>query len=258
MIRRRTACASRSTWDTTCTATGRGVSYGVTCRMINTYSITEWENEQLPGLGANVVSMMIRHPAKLLRLTVTLLSSLIDPNPEVVCQRIESYPLMDLDKDGFAELGNWKTIWPKDQEMTQHEQGCLKRTNNTWTLEISKPMVGFRYDISWRVKTPGIEAPLRLRGKTDQLRRSLLSLLDTSLPDKLAKVKALGQTMLDEVFQTLLLPDFRSKYAHDEGLVAAIFAIPGAIPGGTSFPSCACCMIAGRAGIYTAGATRSH
>ncbi len=206
-----------------------GLSFDATARAVNTFSITEWEAMQLEALGPDdTAGIVVRQPAMRMQLTVTFPEILTELYPLLVVQRPATYPLLGFDDMGEISVPKDDVGWVLDQDMTTYEQPQVRQTGErTWELSIDEPMVGFRYQLRWKVKTRQPVVPLAVRGRAQQMRRELLRLcepaLPATLPPPLRALRDLGQQALEDAFLAYIQPEFHSPLMASERLGAALY-----------------------------------
>lgn len=206
-----------------------GLSFDATARAVNTFSITEWEAAQLDALGPDdTAGIVVRQPAMRMQLSVTFPEILINLEPHLVVQRPASYPLLGFDDMGEICVSMDDVGWVVDQDMTTYEQPQLRQTGErTWQLNIDEPMVGFRYQLCWKVKTQQPDVSRAVRGRAQQMRRELLRLcepkLPAALPPPLQSLRDLGQEALEDAFLAYIEPEFHSSLMASERLGAALY-----------------------------------
>lgn len=230
------------------------VNFGIRCRTMNNFAITEWEASMLPGPNTeDWAGVTVWQPARKLRLVVVIPDILraVWVEPILVCQRPVNYPALSFNADGEVELPTKEEDWVTDQDFTNLEKSKLKimevysDTGNPigstrppglsnsanssdhsrrCEIIIEQPMVGFRYLVRWQVKPPLAECPPSTKGNAMQLRQELLRMQGRPVhPPHLDAIRATLQEVLEEIFLDVLQPTFRSKFMEDEGLVAAVF-----------------------------------
>ena len=202
-----------------------GISYDASVRAVNTFAISEWEASQLSALGPDdTVGIIVRQPANRLRLRVEFPKTLTDLEPRLVVERLPEYPLLALDTSGELGWSASKAHWVLDQDMTTHEQSRLhKVAERIWEFEIVDPMLGFRYQLCWKVKTTPSTVPPEVRGRTQQLRSELLRLCGAAPSGPVPTLGERGQQALEDAFAAYIQPTFQSPLKRDERLGASLY-----------------------------------
>jgi len=157
-----------------------GAKYRVSYACSNVVKMTKWEcrergsQPQQPGFGWDVehVSIAINHPTDHLHIVLKLPESFGILVPKLHCQRCENYPNYGIDSNGDARFKG--TNWVEDYRMTEFESSFLRfdPVSNDWNLSIHKPMVGYRYVLTWQ--TPGSDRDVGVHTETLHQRRTLL------------------------------------------------------------------------------------
>lgn len=217
------------------------VDFGYEYLSFNTYAITEWETERAherdarAGLsvgrapGLEFTGVVCRAPARELVLRLTLPADLQDPDPRARVMRWHQYPGMPLDEarqfrdDARSQPAAGQPAWEHDTDLTEHEGGRLLRVaENMWELRVAFPLVGHRYDITWRVRGPHLERPgtrseIQRQGVAESYRRILLG------QDCTARHQQVAQTWV-ESFQKVISTEFCSAVQGQPDVEVAVFA----------------------------------
>ncbi len=219
------------------------VDFGYEYLSFNTYAVTEWETERayerdvragrsvgrVPGL--EFTGVVCRAPARELVLRLTLPADLQDPDPRARVMRWHQYPNMPLDdarqfRDAeHSQSADGQAAWEHDTDLTEHEGGRLLRVaENRWELRVQFPLVGHRYDITWRVRGPhqerqGTRGEIQRQGVAESFRRVLLGQDAMSSHQQVAKdwVQSFHKVMSSEFCSAVLgRPDVEvAVFAYD-------------------------------------------
>lgn len=213
------------------------VDFGVQFRSLNNFAVSKWEAAMLPGPSdIEWAGIVVRQPAHQLRLTVEIPSCYVDGDAFVLCQRPTSYPALEFDKDGEICLPAKEKEWITDQDFTNLESerltvlvvpspsGKVFADILRCELIVDRPMVGFRYLVCWPVRDQTGDCGSESKGAAIQLRQTLLRVREvSSCPPWLAAIRSELQMVLDEVFQNVIEPSYRSRFMKDETLIVGIF-----------------------------------
>lgn len=211
-------------------ATSPPVDYGYQFVCFNTYAINEWEtitacqrDERIGtrrgrAAGLEFTSFVVRVPTRtlVLRLQLPIDSRPIEPYVQV--SRWSYYPDIPLaDARQFYDMRPGE--WAQDSDLTLHEAGNLVHIgSNAWELRVEFPLVGYRYDIKWRVRSPSLQLVERReetarRGRAEAYRAGLLQ--DESLRTRLIDFNA--------QLRDWLSPQFRARVSKEASLDVAFF-----------------------------------
>lgn len=212
-----------------CEGRENSVDFGIRLRTVNNHAITAWEAGMLNGpCRTDWVGVVIRQPARRLRLKLELPPGLTDTDPEVVCERPAHYPLLRFNQEGEVLLPAGETDWVIDPDFTRLERHRLtiRRTaaGCACELEVEEPLVGYRYLVRWLVSEKEEEAiaPTE-RGRAMQFRQNLLRM---GLPDPPGYLQRLGNTSqrwLGVLLKGGIQPLFRSAGMPDERLLCSLW-----------------------------------
>ena len=166
--------------------------------------------------------LLVRFPARQLRLSVELPDSLIDVKPRVCVLRHPDYPQLGLDGDGDVDP-NYENPWEVDSVMTEHEQANLvQMAPGKWTLNVEYPMVGFVYRIHWVARIRPDPWDVRRAGEAAELRRELLRQCATRLTSTASPVLLELEAGLDALLKYFRLR-YGSKVRSDETMRLALY-----------------------------------
>lgn len=160
------------------------LSYGYTYAEFNTYILSEWEAAQAAeydrrngklgrAAGLDFVSLVVRIPAKRLSLSAKIETLTAGDEPGVRVMRWSGYPKVSL--DDAREFVEQDGEWVLDANLSAHEMGRLrKKGEDVWTLDVEYPLVGHRYDITWRVRDKREVADINAMRTAVAIRKRLL------------------------------------------------------------------------------------
>lgn len=216
------------------TAASPAVTFGYEYLSFNTYAITEWETVEAsqrsshpdvssgrtPGL--EFTGLVVRIPVRQLILRLKLPRYAQLPEPRVRVMRWSTYPNLPPDKDSRQFRESLDGHWLQDTDMTEHESGRVFRLgDDTWELRVDFPLVGHRYDLTWRVRDPAEDKSRQhqetLRRGVTQAFRALLLKLDAKPEHAQAARNWIAFT------HHILSEEFRSESGSDAGLSLALF-----------------------------------
>ncbi|MGK9339804.1 metallophosphoesterase family protein [Sinorhizobium meliloti] len=158
---------------------GSGVTYRLTYACANSIIMTPWECAERARWGQlsegtlTYVGIRVTHPVENLSLTLKLPPTLANVQPYVSCRRIPQYPVYDMDPSGDAVFSD-DSDWIIDPAMTKHESSYLHfdARSEAWLLRVDRPLVGYEYQLQWRIPTD--QADATIRGEVRHLRETLL------------------------------------------------------------------------------------
>lgn len=175
-------------------STSPPVSYGYQYLCFNTFATTEWEtltavqrDERLQvargrAAGLEFVAYVVRIPVRHLSVRVQLPAYAFQAEPFVQVMRWSTYPDTKLDEARNFVEGSADGRWVLDTDLTAHESGSLLHLgSNVYELSVGYPLVGYRYDIRWRIRSPEVSVPVRQvetarRGIAEAYRQALTRL----------------------------------------------------------------------------------
>lgn len=165
-------------------SSGENVDFEVSHSTHNTFMLTSWEAEQLKKKSEEYIGTFISYPCRKLRMELVLPDQLDNPAPYCRCTMPKNYPQMKLDchrqvipaDDEDCEV---------DSEMTEFEGANLRKIGEReWMLEVDYPMVGYQYEIRWRVSgSRDLVKSALIAGQTEDLRRTLLRYREARMSD---------------------------------------------------------------------------
>lgn len=177
-------------------STSPPVSYGYQYLCFNTYAVTEWETltavqrDERQKLargrvaGLEFAAYVVRVPVRNLSVRIQLPNYAVPAEPFVQVMRWSTYPVTDLDEARNFVDRTPGGRWVLDTDLTAHESGNLKHLGSSvYELNIAYPLVGHRYDIRWRVRSPDVGVPARRietarRGHGEAYREALMGLVE--------------------------------------------------------------------------------
>lgn len=147
---------------------GHGVKYRLTYACANSITMAPWEcSERAKRLGLSEsppshIEVRITHPVETLSVTLHLPPSLANVQPYVICRRVPQYPVYKMDANGDAIFSE-ESEWIVDPAMTKYESSFLQHDarSEVWRLQIERPLVGYEYQLQWRLPNENVEAAIR-------------------------------------------------------------------------------------------------
>ncbi|WP_407121462.1 hypothetical protein [Bradyrhizobium sp. STM 3561] len=192
---------------------GDATSYGFRYACSNSIKMTKWEAEEKARLKKDKkteweeewIGLRVLFPTKCLRLSVKLPESLNGVEPYIRCLRPASFPDYEVNKWGDVKAGTSPPvvdIGTLDEERLQY-----KASTRTWRLEVERPMVGYVYEIRWKLPS---DKPIR--GIASETRR-FQNLLLTHDPVADAKAAEEFDVLLGVLKRLFRLRNTREKWA---------------------------------------------
>ena len=162
--------------------------YGSGYVCANSMMMTHWEAEQRirslggpdrapDGWDTEWVGLDVLYPMEQMVLSVSVPESLAGVHPYVRCLRHPDYPHYAVDETGNAEMPpmeDEKLVPDNDVQVADRAGLTYDATARTWKLSVEHPMVGYHYQLRW--KLPGDQPDPNIRGYTDASRILLLRL----------------------------------------------------------------------------------
>jgi 3',5'-cyclic AMP phosphodiesterase CpdA len=169
---------------------GSFASYTLHHGYANTLTMTRWEALELWRLkngeaqpqgewDQEWVGTRITHPVQELRLHLRLPDGLRAVRPFVECRRHPDFPGYKIDDDTRDAIMPPEALTSRDEAMRDHENERLSYDpfHRTWELAVSQPMVGYNYQLRWRLP-PADTADPGLLGDVVAWQRQLLQAAD--------------------------------------------------------------------------------
>ncbi len=166
---------------------GETVSYTLHHGYANALKMTQWEalerwrfvHGDKPPQGdwdTEWVGTRITHPVQELAISLTLPDGLRSVKPYVECRRhhrFPDYPIDEDSRDALMPLESWKDpdLKLRDEENQRLSYDPLR---HTWHLAVLQPMVGYNYQLRW--KLPGDQIDPVIQGQVVAWQRQLLAI----------------------------------------------------------------------------------
>jgi hypothetical protein len=199
-----------------------GSDFGLIWRTVNSFATTAWECLAMGQSDErDWLAIVVRTPTKRLKIAIDLPASFRNPSPQVLVYRCRDYPLVKVNAQGDVECGA-STVWDIDPDLTELEKAKVRMVGHSCELDVGYPIVGHRYELRWRVETEVAATTALRRGLAQQLRRTLLKLLQDDNP-KAAPLARLANEMLRKVTHQLIRPLVGSTLSLDEQLDCTLF-----------------------------------
>jgi 3',5'-cyclic AMP phosphodiesterase CpdA len=135
---------------------GSPVSYVIYYPTANNFRLSKWECVEEGRDAEESIAFRVKYPVKSLVLRVQLPSNQFEPRPILRCMRPTNFANLSIDKESrmvTPPSGESAADWVPDFEITEHEASNLTNVSDqTWQLTIRYPMVGYKYEIAWKVK----------------------------------------------------------------------------------------------------------
>jgi len=219
-------------------AFGNSANFGIQCRATNCFAITDWEASLISGNNNYEWSaIVIRQPAKQAVMVVEIPDSIRNTEEDVlvICQRPINYPILKFDSSGEVVAPTSESEWVNDQDFTNLEKGNIRKSLvnekaeqgkevgvTRFELSVDRPMVGFRYLICWPVRKSEPACPVKTKGQTFELRKTLAQAQNSNCSSRLSEVRETMQVALDDYREKVLLPMFRAPFAQNELFVMTL------------------------------------
>jgi 3',5'-cyclic AMP phosphodiesterase CpdA len=154
---------------------GSPVSYGISYTTANNFRLSKWECSEEKRKAEESISFRVKYPAKRLVLRVELPINQYAPKPLLRCWRPKNFANLLIDKESriVNPPSGDADEWVSDYDATVHEATNLtKIADQVWQLTIAFPMVGYKYEIAWKVKdVREVETDARYVGETIAFRQ---------------------------------------------------------------------------------------
>jgi 3',5'-cyclic AMP phosphodiesterase CpdA len=208
---------------------GSPVSYGISYTTANNFRLSKWECSQERRKAEESISFRVKYPAKRLILRVELPINQYDPKPLLRCWRPKNFANLLIDKESRMVIppSGDSMEWVSDYDATEHEAANLtKAADQVWQLTIAFPMVGYKYEIAWKVKdVREVETDPRYIGETIAFRQLAVAYRRNRLDPKVQPAEGVKKVVH---LLHLLLNEFAKRYRaldiQSETLRACLFS----------------------------------
>jgi hypothetical protein len=204
------------------------IDYSLSMVAPNSFSQTAWEcihihkdrNEEYAGI-------IIRYPCKFLKIIIQLPEELENPSPYVICEMPKDYPNLTINSDNEIEAASVKKgQFIIDSEMTDYENSKLTKIGEMkWTLEVEYPIVGFFYQIRWRVSEANENSVDKsIIGETKYFTKVLNRYRKSRMQNEETQTIKLIRKALYSLLE-FFISQFKSRYDDDEVFELGLYVL---------------------------------